>query len=227
LLLGAFSMTKSKDGQAINADAGAQGVKQYLRDFAGLLKNKSLMLIAASSGFRTMTQAGLLTFLPVYLAYELNYSPFAVGVCLTILQIAGFIAAPVGGHLSDKLGRKQVIMSSMLLSGAMIIGMAFAGKSMWFVVFVALVGFFLYAMRAVLQAWAVESVPKNLAGAGVGLQFGFTSLGAAISPAIFGLIADSFDIYKAFYFLAGIIVFANVLVLFMPAEPAKPAARSA
>jgi MFS family permease len=223
VLLGAFSMTKSKDGQAINADAGAQGVKQYLRDFAGLLKNKSLMLIAASSGFRTMTQAGLLTFLPVYLAYELNYSPFAVGVCLTILQVAGFIAAPVGGHLSDKLGRKQVIMSSMLLSGAMIIGMAFAGKSMWFVVFVALVGFFLYAMRAVLQAWAVESVPKNLAGAGVGLQFGFTSLGAAISPAIFGLIADNFDIYKAFYFLAGIIVFANVLVLFMPPEPAKPA----
>jgi len=45
-------------------------------------------------------------------------------------------------------------------------------------------------VRAVLQAWAVESVPKKLAGAGVGLQFGFTSLGAAISPAIFGVIAD-------------------------------------
>lgn len=222
VLLGAFSMTKSKDGQAINADAGAQGIKQYLRDFAGLLKNKSLMLIAASSGFRTMTQAGLLTFLPVYLAYELHYSPFAVGVCLTILQIAGFIAAPVGGHMSDKWGRKRVIMSSMLLSGAMILGMAFAGKSVWFVVFVALVGFFLYAMRAVLQAWTLESVPKNLAGAGVGLQFCCTSLGAAISPSIFGLIADNFDIYKAFYFLAGIIVFANLLVLFMPPEPPRP-----
>ncbi len=200
LMLGAFSMTKTKDDHAINAGAGAQGVKQYLRDFARLLRNRSLMLIAASSGFRTMTQAGLLTFLPVYLAYELNYSPFAVGVCMTVLQVAGFIAAPVGGHLSDKWGRKQVIMSSMLLSGAMIVGMAFAGKSLWFVVFVALVGFFLYAMRAVLQAWTIESVPKNMAGAGVGLQFGFASLGAAISPAIFGMIADNFDIYRALLF---------------------------
>ena len=226
LLLGAFSMTKTKDDHAINAGAGAQDVKQYLRDFAGLLKNKSLMLIACSSGFRTMTQAGLLTFLPVYLAYELNYSPFAVGICLTVLQIAGFIAAPVGGHLSDKWGRKQVIMSSMLLSGAMIVGMAFAGKSMWFVVFVALVGFFLYAMRAVLQAWAIESVPKNLAGAGVGLQFGFTALGAAISPAIFGMIADNFDIYKGFYFLAGTIVFANLLVFFLPKESTRPATQA-
>ena len=143
-----------------------------------------------------------------------------------MLQVAGFIAAPIGGHLSDKWGRKQVIMSSMLLSGAMILGMAFAGKSMWFVVFVALIGFFLYAMRAVLQAWAIESVPKNLAGAGVGLQFGFTHLGAAVSPAIFGMIADKFDIYRGFYFLAGIIVFANLLVFFLPKENARPATQA-
>ena len=38
------------------------------------------------------------------------------------------------------------------------------------VVFIALVGFFLYAMRAVLQAWALESTPKNLAGAAVGVH---------------------------------------------------------
>lgn len=224
LLLGAFAVDKARDGDAINAGGETQGIKQYLKDFGKLLTNRGLMLIAASSGFRTMTQAGLLTFLPVYLAYEMNYSPFAVGVCMTVLQIAGFIAAPVGGHLSDKWGRKSVISSSMILSGVLIVGMAFVGKSMLFVLFVALVGFFLYAVRAVLQAWAVESVPKKLAGAGVGLQFGFTSLGAAISPAIFGMIADKLDIYKAFYFLAAIIVFANLLVLFMPPEHKKHAA---
>jgi MFS family permease len=223
ILLGAFSMAKTRDEQAINADAGTQGTKQYLRDFARLFRNKTLMLIGCSSMMRTMTQAGLLTFLPVYLAYELNYSPFSVGICMTVLQVAGFIAAPLGGHFSDRLGRKQVIMSSMLLSGTMIAGMALAGKSLWFVVFVALIGFFLYAMRAVLQAWTIESVPKNLAGAGVGLQFGFTSLGSAISPSIFGLIADNFDIYKAFYFLASMIILANVLVFFMPANESKQA----
>ena len=73
----------------------------------------------------------------------------------------------------------------------MIVGMVFAGKSVLFVVFIALVGFFLYAMRSVLQAWAIESMPKNLAGAGVGLQFGCSGFGAAISPSIFGMIADA------------------------------------
>jgi len=52
-----------------------------------------------------------------------------------------------------------------------------------------------------------------------------TSLGAAISPSLFGMIADNFDIYKAFYFLAGTIVFANLLILLMPKEQASHKAR--
>ncbi len=214
LLLGAFSM--ARDDGAINAGTDARSVRDYLRDFTTLFKNKALILIACSSAFRTMTQAGLLTFLPVYLAYELDYSPFVVGIYLTVLQVAGFIAAPIGGHLSDKMGRKRVITASMMLTAVMIVGMALAGRSAAFVVFIALVGFFLYAMRSVLQAWAVESVPKNLVGAGVGLQFGFTSLGSSISPAIFGMIADAYDIYTGFYFLAGTIACANVMIFFMP-----------
>ena len=216
VLLGAFSMAKARDENAINAAADARARTHYLRDFTSLLRNKALMLIACSSAFSTMTQVGLLTFLPVYLAYELNYSPFVVGVCLSVLQVAGFIAAPIGGHLSDKMGRKRVITSSMILTAVMIVGMALAGKSVVFVLFIALVGFFLYAMRPVLQAWAVEATPKKLAGTGVGLQFGIQHVGASIAPAIFGMIADAFDIYTGFYFLAGTIAFANLLVFFMP-----------
>jgi MFS family permease len=225
VLLGAFSMSASHDH--VNARAKSRGVKAYLRDFASLLRNRSLMLVSIGSSFRTMTQTGLLTFLPVYLAYELNYSPILVGVCMSAMQIAGFAASPVGGHLSDKWGRKRIVMSSMLLSCVMIVFMALAGKTALFVVFIALVGFFLYAMRPVLQAWAVEATPRELAGSGVGLQFGIQHMGAAVAPAIFGMIADATDIYTAFYFLAGTILFANVLIVFMPDEraaQAKPAA---
>jgi len=226
LMLGALTMARTREDGSINAAAGSWNARQYLHDFVSLLRNKGLMLVSCSSAFRTMTQVGLLTFLPVYLAYELGYSPFVVGICLTVLQVAGFIAAPIAGHLSDKLGRKRVVISSMLLTGVMIVAMALAGKSSWFVVFIALVGFFLYAMRPVLQAWAVESTPKHLAGTGVGLQFGIQAVGASIAPTVFGMIADAYDIYTGFFFLAGTIIFANLLVFFMPngeVEQAKPA----
>jgi sugar phosphate permease len=79
----------------------------------------------------------------------------------------------------------------------------------------------------VLQAWAVESTPNHLAGSGVGLQFGITAVGASISPALFGVIADAYDIHTGFLFLAGTIVASNFLIFFMPdtaAARAKPAA---
>jgi MFS family permease len=228
VMLGAFSMGSS--GDHVNARGKSEGVGKYFRDFTSLLKNRALMLVSVGSAFRTMTQTGLLTFLPVYLAYELDYSPFAVGVCLAVMQVAGFAASPIGGHLSDKMGRKRIVMASMVMSCVMIAFMAAAGKSFAFVLFIALVGFFLYAMRPVLQAWAVEATPKELAGSGVGLQFGIQHIGAGIAPALFGMIADAYDIYTAFYFLAGTILFANVLIVFMPSgdtASTKPAAAAA
>ena len=223
-LLGALATSRAGDADAINAKVEKRSFRDYMRDYGTLLRNGALMLVSVSSAFRTMTQAGLLTFLPVYLAYELGYSPLYVGVCMTLVQVGGFIAGPIGGHLSDKMGRKRVVMSSMLLTGVMLVGMVLAGKSVMFVMFVALVGFFLYGMRAVLQAWAVECTPKNLAGAGVGIQFAVTSFGASVSPFLFGMIADATDVYVGFYFLAGTIIFANLLVFFMPdTGSAKPA----
>jgi len=223
VMLGAFAPAKS--GDSLNEAGEKRGFRDYARNFGCLLRNKTLMLVALSSSFRTMTQAGLLTFLPVYLAYELGYSTFMVGLSMTVIQVAGFIAGPFGGHLSDKMGRRRVVMSSMFLSGVMVIGMVLAGRSVFFVVFIALVGFFLYAMRGVLQAWAIEATPRNLAGTAVGIQFGMTSLGSAVSPLLFGLIADAFSLYAGFYFLAGVIIFANVLVYFMPPDPPRTAAR--
>jgi sugar phosphate permease len=222
LMLGALATAKSGESSGINAGGDKRSLRQYLADLGSLLRNKALMIVSVSASFRTMTQAGLLTFLPVYLAYELGYSTFIVGVCMTVIQAAGFIAGPIGGHLSDKMGRRRVVMSSMALSGVMVIGMVAAGKSPLFVVFIALVGFFLYAMRAVLQAWAIESAPKNLAGTAVGVQFGITTLGASVAPFVFGMIADAFGLYAGFYFLAAVIIFANALVFFMPdSEKAK------
>jgi sugar phosphate permease len=226
IMLGAFTMTSFRD-DGINARGKSRGIGNYFKDYASLLKNRELMLVAISSAFRTMTQTGLLTFLPVYLAYELNYSPFVVGVCLAMMQVAGFAASPIGGHLSDKMGRKRIVMASMTLTGVMIVFMALAGKSLAFVLFISLIGFFLYAMRPVLQAWAVEATPRDLAGSGVGLQFGIQHVGASIAPALFGMVADASDIYTAFYWLAGTIIFANVLVFFVPNSAAARTAVAA
>jgi MFS transporter, FSR family, fosmidomycin resistance protein len=144
-----------------------------------------------------------------------------IGGCLFALQAAGFIAAPIAGHLSDKVGRRQIIMSSMSMTGVVILAMAFAGGTQWFVLLVAILGFFLFAVRAVLQAWLLDATPPGMGGSAIGVLFGTQALGAAIGPISAGIVADHYGIMAAFYFLAGTIIIANLMVFVTPAGLTK------
>lgn len=198
--------------------------KALFSSFAALLKSKALVMLCTSSCFRAMTQSALLTFLPLYLAREMGYAVFWVGASMFALQAAGFAAAPIAGHLSDTIGRRQIILSSMTMTGVVLIAMIFAGGTPAFVFLVALLGFFLFSVRAVLQAWLLDSTPRNLGGSAIGVLFGTQAIGQAIGPLCAGLLADRFGIMSAFYFLAATIVIANLFVFFMPDTQKKAAA---
>ncbi len=194
---------------------------ERLRSLALLARNRAFVTLAIGSGFRSMTQSALLTFLPLYLAHEMGYSTGWIGACMFALQAAGFAAAPIAGHLSDSVGRRQVIMSSMAMTAVVIVMMVLAGGSVWFVALVALLGFFLFAVRAVLQAWMLDATPPGIGGSAIGLLFSTQAAGAAIGPVSAGLVADHFGIMAAFYFTAGTIVVANLLVFATPASLMK------
>jgi MFS family permease len=190
---------------------------QRLRALTGLLQNRAFVTLAVGSCFRSMTQSALLTFLPLYLARVMGYSPVWIGACMFALQAAGFVAAPIAGHLSDSVGRRQIIMSSMGMTGVIILCMAFAGGTPWFVLLVALLGFFLFAVRAVLQAWLLDATPHGMGGSAIGALFSTQALGASLGPVSAGIFADHFGIMAAFYFMAATIIMANLMVFVTPA----------
>ncbi len=202
------------------AHAESQSLAQYLQGLRQLLRNRSLVLLSIGSSFRTMTQTALLTFLPVYLANDMGYSPAWVGACLFALQAAGFAASPVAGHFSDRMGRRHILIASMTTSALILALMAFTGGSPLFIALVAVLGFFLYATRPVIQAWLLETTPKNMGGSSIGVLFGAQAVGGALGPLFGGMVADHYGLLATFYFLAATIVIANVFVLWVPkAEP--------
>lgn len=200
------------------ADAKGQSLQSYMQGLKDLMRTPGLFLLTLSSGFRSMTQGTLLTFLPLYLAKEMHYDVFWVGAGMALLQLAGFIAAPIAGHLSDTMGRKTILMSSFGMSGVVLLLMTFAGGSPWFVLLIAVLGFFLYAARPIMQAWMLEATPKNMGGTAIGLMFGMQSGAQAVAPILGGIVADHYGLLAAFYLLAATIIIANLMVYWIPAQ---------
>jgi MFS family permease len=199
-----------------NVNSGGQSMGSYMQGLRSLMRTPGLMMLTLSSSFRSMTQGTLLTFLPLYLAKEMHYEVFWVGAVMALLQIAGFIASPIAGHLSDTMGRRTILMTSFGVSGVVLILMTFAGGSIMFVYLIAVLGFFLYAARPIMQAWMLEATPPNMGGTAIGLMFGMQSGAQAIAPILGGIVADRYGLMAAFYLLAATIILANIMVLWIP-----------
>src|SRR5207244_12316192 len=109
----------------------------------------------------------------------------------------------------------------LLLSAVVLVFMVFAGKSLAFILFVAVLGFFLYAIRPVMQAWLLETTPKNMGGTSIGILFGAQALGSSVAPLLGGMIADRYGLISTFWFLAATIVVATLFILVLPIGEAE------
>jgi MFS transporter, FSR family, fosmidomycin resistance protein len=188
-------------------------VKEYLAGMKKMAQNPSILLLVLVAGMRSMTQQGLHTFLPIYLTHDLGLSSAMAGLYLSITQTAGMIGTPIAGSISDRSGRKRVLTAGLFSTSIVLFVLAYFQMTWLFITGLALLGFFLYAVRPVIWAWVLDLSPKELGGSMVSFFSGSQSLLSSLSPLICGFIADRWGILTAFYFLAATVLLANLVVL--------------
>jgi MFS family permease len=198
------SRTQSKKGLS---------AKEYLAGMKKLAQNPSILALVLVAGMRSMTQQGLHTFLPIYLTHDLGLSSAIAGLYLSVTQTAGMIGTPIAGSISDQNGRKRVLTAGLFSTSIVLVILAYFQLTWLFITGLACLGFFLYAVRPVIWAWVLDLSPKELGGSTVSFFSGSQSLLSSLSPLICGFIADRWGILAAFYFLAGTVFVANLIVL--------------
>ncbi|RLE54906.1 MAG: hypothetical protein DRJ26_01400 [Candidatus Methanomethylicota archaeon] len=162
-----------------------------------------------------MASMGLATFLPMYFitCKELSIESAALIVSLSFL--AGFAGHIFGGFLTDKLGCKYAMLSTLILTLVSILLLHTISGSA--IVFPAIFfGFISVSGAAPTIAYTVESSPEGVRGfsLGIGNTTGF--IGASVGSAVGGLIIDLLGYDQLLTFIFTIYALALLITMFIP-----------
>jgi MFS family permease len=131
----------------------------------------------------------VLPLLPFY-AEAFGASPFQVGMLVSVYAFCQFLSGPVMGRLSDRFGRKRILMLSQLGTLAGFIMLALA-NALWVVFLARIIDGLTAGNLTVAQAYLSDvTEPKDRAKAFgiIGIAFG---LGFFIGPALSGVLATT------------------------------------
>ena len=200
-----------KDGKAETA-----GLAQRVAMTRALLRSPLLWGITVVRGLRSMALVALVTLLPLYLGNDLELGPFNRGFHIGMLIAVGLLAKPVAGLISDKLGRKQVLVPGLIWSCGLALLMIVFDDGVGLTVTIALLGLFLYPDQPILTAALFDVVGREVATTGLGVVAFASFLMAATSPLIAGAIYETAGFQAGLYYIAGLFALAAVIFALLP-----------
>ncbi len=200
----------------------AQGKEQkkasgsYLHALRGLVSNFPLITLLLASGVRSMGQTTIITFLPIYLRQDLGFSTARVGLYLGLLTFMGAGSQPVMGWLSDRVGRKPVLVPSLAILSVLVLLLVWAQPGWQLTVIVVAMGVFFYSLGSIVMAMNMDIAGQNVESTAVGLLFGSNLLFSAASPVIAGLIIGASGTKAAFIYVAALQAVSAVAFILLP-----------
>ncbi len=162
---------------------------------------------------RMFLQVNISTYLPTFLNSE-GASLVLAGASLSILEIAGVGGALISGTLSDRLGRKPLLVVAIIASS--LLTLAFLSVGGWLrILTLLLLGFFALSTGPVFLALVQDNVPNNRA-IGNGLYISISFLVRSLVLLLLGIIGDAWGLRAGYYLSIGLSVAAIPFVFMLP-----------
>ena len=160
-----------------------------------------------------------ISWMPLVLKEEYSLSLIAISGAMSILNLAGMIANPIGGIVSDWFGEKNVLTIGFLSLSLFIILFTFniGGIIMYILVF--LLGWFINFSRSPSFSIIPDLFGSDTAGSISGITNTFASLGALILPFTLGFIRDITNSYTIGWYSIAVLSFIAAFFMYLIRVP--------
>jgi MFS family permease len=192
------------------------GLAERLAMTKTLFKSPLLRGLTLVRGLRSMALGAIVTLLALYLGNDLDLGVLNRGFHISLLIAAGLLAKPLAGMLSDRFGRKQVLVPGLVWSAVIALLMVAFDDGVSLTITIVLLGMFLYPDQPILTAALFDVLERDEATIGLGVVSFVSFLMAAVSPLIAGAIYEISGFQAGLYYVAGLFALAAVAFAMLP-----------
>jgi MFS family permease len=160
--------------------------------------------------------AFVLPFLAFYLTDDLDLTPAFVGLVLATFGFGSIVATLLGGSLSDRLGRRPVLLASQVSTAATLVVLGLTTNPVAVLVLCGVLGLTSNTARPAFSAMMTDIVPAEDRVRAFSLNYWAINLGFAIAPVLGGLLAKSGYLFLFLVDAATTLVFAVLVFLRVP-----------
>ncbi len=133
------------------------------------------------------------------------------------------LAAIPAGTLSDKVGRRAVIMLGYLLFAITSLGFGLAGNDLSLWLLFAIYGIFMAIIESVQRAYVTDLAPKELRGTALGIYQGTIGFAALPASVVAGLLWEVPILgMRGTFLFGGIVALVSILAFFVLVREKKP-----
>jgi MFS family permease len=172
-------------------------------------------------GFSLLTwglgEGAFFYFQPIYLQ-QLGADPVQIGFILGIAGLAMTVAHIPAGYLSDRIGRKPLLLAAWCMG---ILSTALMALATTLPVFVA--GLVLYGLTAFvvspLNSYVTAARGKLTVGRAITLNSAMYNVGAVAGPLLGGFIGAKYGLRYIYFFAVIVFVISTIILLFIHSQP--------
>lgn len=189
------------------------------------MNNRKALMILFLVMFIVMVGFGIIIPVLPFYAEELGANSKELGYLMAVYSLMQFLFSPMWGKISDRIGRKPVIMIG--ISGLAVSFFLMANANQLWMLFAARIlgGFLSSANMPTTMAYVADITTPENRSKGMGMIGAAVGLGFVFGPAIGGIFSK-YSLSLPFY-IAGILsIFTFLLVLFLLTESLPNANRN-
>lgn len=184
------------------------------------MKSKKVLAILFAVMFLVMVGFGIIIPVLPFYAEELGASPLELGLLMSVYSLMQFLFSPMWGRISDRIGRKPVLLLGISGLALSFFLMAFASH-LWMLFAARIIGGFLSAANMpTVMAYVADITTEENRSKGMGGIIGGASvgLGFIFGPAIGGIFSENNLSTPPFLLAGGSSLITLILVMLVLKE---------